>query len=380
MKIKTLFDINQGHQITDEEIYHAIGDIPVITGQNEIKGYWNKKIIEAKDLPCLSYPTKANSGVCFVQDSIFDANNTAVLVPTEEWRSEINLNWFASRLSCEFPKIATSKEGVNYLNREIVEELEILLPSYDTQTEQNQPIAEALKLKANVLKIIDKIQEIKAAFLVVDYTSYQGKQVLATKLFQPISGNSGLTEAYLYHFSLSEENKKYEVLTGSVDIENVDRIHQCPHPKDESKKIRVFSGEGIHVVRKGKAGFVNYLPFGDYTLNDDAYIITKREKCSYELSLKWFVVQYSKLFLDYASHSDNGTWSKSNFFKHATFDIPSINGQKEILKRFETLEKYERILKSLVKEIDNILNKEVVDDSTAGRTPKSSKQMPLSVF
>lgn len=42
MKLKDIFYINQGHQITDEEIYNSFGEIPIYTGNNDIKGYWNK--------------------------------------------------------------------------------------------------------------------------------------------------------------------------------------------------------------------------------------------------------------------------------------------------------------------------------------------------
>jgi len=48
MILGELFKVIQGHQITDEELYLTEGKIPVYTGKNEIKGYWNKEIIELK--------------------------------------------------------------------------------------------------------------------------------------------------------------------------------------------------------------------------------------------------------------------------------------------------------------------------------------------
>lgn len=71
--ISTYFDIIQGHQITDEELYKSEGNIPVYTGSNEIKGYWDKAIIEEDKLPCITYPTKGNKeGNAYVQYEIFD--------------------------------------------------------------------------------------------------------------------------------------------------------------------------------------------------------------------------------------------------------------------------------------------------------------------
>jgi hypothetical protein len=77
------------------------------------------------------------------------------------------------------------------------------------------------------------------------------------------------------------------LLTGSVDIENALSIYQCPHPKNANKLINVYSGEAIHIVRKGKAGHLTYLPPGDYTLNDDAYLLVDKKTHGYKISLEW---------------------------------------------------------------------------------------------
>ena len=90
MKLSEFLTINQGHQITDEEIY-LVDDskFPIYTAKNTIKGYWNQSIIKQKDLPCLSYPTKANQGDIFLQDKLFDANNTAVLIIKEQYNCKM---------------------------------------------------------------------------------------------------------------------------------------------------------------------------------------------------------------------------------------------------------------------------------------------------
>ena len=54
MKIKSIFHIIQGHQITDEDIYKSIGNIPIFTSNNVIKGYWDKAIVTQQDLPCIT--------------------------------------------------------------------------------------------------------------------------------------------------------------------------------------------------------------------------------------------------------------------------------------------------------------------------------------
>lgn len=354
-----MFKIIQGHQITDEELYRSEGDIPVLTGMNEIKGYWNNKIVNEADLPCITYPSKANSGQAYIQEKIFDANNTAVLIPFPEWREKIDLRWLAYKLSKTFLNISTSKGGINYLNKEIVEENDIEIPPKKEQIKEYKAISKILKLKEEVDRILQKIQKIRSFDFIFEYKNYQAKEVPAKEIFECISGNSDLTEEHLYQDILSKDEKKYIILTGSIKINENQKTHLRVSNKRKGDKIRVFFGEGIHVIRKGKAGYVNYLKEGHYTLNDDAYILKIKDGNHYKISLKWFIRVYSIEFLKYASKSDNGTWNKSSFFKHAKFDIPSLEEQNKLSKKFGALDEYEPIISSIVERVDNILNREI---------------------
>ncbi len=161
-KVKSVFRITQGHQITDEEIYKNFGrgNIPIYTSSNEIKGYWDRAIVTKEDLPCITYPTKANVGEAFVQYDVFDANNTAVLIPLPEWRPKIILEWVAIKLANIFLDIATSKEGVSYLNKEIVGDYEMNIPLKDIQGKQLKSYQDIRSLKNTVDKIQDEINRL----------------------------------------------------------------------------------------------------------------------------------------------------------------------------------------------------------------------------
>ncbi len=126
--LEKIVRIIQGHQITDEEIYNHSGNVPIFTGPNTIKGYWNKSIVNLTDLPCLTYATKAFDGTISLQDSIFDANNTAVMLLNDEYKQAVKLEWLMVILPNIFLKKATSKEGVSYLNKEIVNQIRIDIP------------------------------------------------------------------------------------------------------------------------------------------------------------------------------------------------------------------------------------------------------------
>jgi type I restriction enzyme M protein len=150
-------------------------------------------------------------------------------------------------------------------------------------------------------------QRLQSNVPVYEYTQFQAQNVPASTLFVTISGNSGLTEEYLYSLLLHQGERRYRILTGSMDVKNTVRIHRCQHPKNSDKLITVHSGEGIHVVRKGKAGHINYLEPDHYTLNDDAYLLVDSGTHGYKLSLKWLVATQAHVFEEYASSSDNGT-------------------------------------------------------------------------
>ena len=163
--------------------------------------------------------------------------------------------------------------------------------------------------------------------LAIDYEEFQVKNVPCCDVFDIIAGNSGLTEEYMYSLLLSNDDKKYKLLTGSIDLENTISIPLCRHPNNADKFITVVSGEGVHISRNGKAGNITYLPNGDYTLNDHAYILIRKPSIDWQVSLEWLAKTQKAMFKEYSSKSENGTWNKTGFLKHAKFDIPSYEEQ-----------------------------------------------------
>ena len=164
----------------------------------------------------------------------------------------------------------------------------------------------------------------------IDYDKYQGRRIPVAELFEITGGTSGLTDEYLYSLLFHSGHRKYLVLTGSIDTESGPHIYRCPHPKNSGKLINTMDDqEGIHIVRKGKAGHVNYLPRGYYAWTDDAYVLTLRESCEFCIDLRWVVKTQMELFLEYSSSADNGTWTKEGFLKYATIDIPSLHEQRQ---------------------------------------------------
>lgn len=166
MKVSDIFIINQGHQITDEEIYLASGNIPIYTAGNEIKGYGSNTLVTFEQLPCITYQTKAFSGVVTVQYELFDANNTAALILKEQYKECINLEYVALLLRHVLMEFTTADSGVSYLNKDIVSEIELKIPtdrvgkiSIKEQNDYMQKYKKLLEIEENIK---EKLLEINA--------------------------------------------------------------------------------------------------------------------------------------------------------------------------------------------------------------------------
>ncbi len=253
---------------------------------------------------------------------------------------------------------ASISEGSKTLTKTTIESLEFNIPQYNLQEKLMLKIKPILKIKDTAEQLIDKIQNIKERELSVDYKSYQAKGVPISKILDCNGGNSGLTEKEIYH-NILIKGERYEVLSASTSEQTqLGTIPQCYLNGRELKVIT--EGEGILVIRKGKAGTTYYREEGRYALTDDAYFLTIKEDCNYDFSLNWFIAQYRLRFFDYSSSSDNGTWNMTGFFKNTIIDIPSYEEQLELIKKFDYLESLETRTKSILARIDGLFAREVV--------------------
>lgn len=276
----------------------------------------------------------------------------------EEMKEVMDLKFFALFFEKKLINLSVS-DGSKTLSLKQIYSLDFEIPDKKIQDEFVYLTRPLFEKREQITRLINRINSIKDKIISYEYHEYQATDVNSSVVFDYMGGNSGLTEDYLYSQISRSNNRKYKVLTGSINIMDVQLIHQCLNPNNPSKQIKVFFGEGIHVVRKGKAGCVSYLPNGHYTLNDDAYILYLKDDCKYKVSLKWIIAQYRKTFLEYSSSSDNSTWNMTGFFKNITIDIPSHDEQMEIVKEYDKLEKLENIMKQMDIKIENIFQRQI---------------------
>lgn len=362
MKLKIIFKLIQGHQITDKEIYHSMGDVPVRTGRNEIKGYWNKTIINKNDLPCITYPTKGNPGQVYVQHKLFDANNTAILIPHPAWRTKINLRWISFKLIHHFLDIQTSKGGVSYLNKEIVEELDIEIPPLNLQKKELKYFLDLKNLKNKCEVIQQRYSHLKSTHLIY----YTNNETILNNYLDYISRNDSLTEEEIYRRSqnINKRKEKIEVISGTIGR------HFGIIPYDELIH-HIQNRPCIQVVRVGKAGTLNVLKKGNYAPNSNTMLLYIKEKKLLELNIKneqqeinylTYIASYLQpIFYEIATSSDLSVFPLSEVIKTIKMDFVKYSTKIENrTKLFNQIENSIKDSNVIIDKINNIMKKEII--------------------
>lgn len=178
------------------------------------------------------------------------------------------------------------------------------------------------------------------------------------KFFDVLGGNSGLTEEFIYNNQPKNIENSIKVYTGSVDdnqLKSVDEKAILPN----GREIKKYSGEGIKIVRKGKAGSLKYINNESYTINDDAYILKVRDEYKDQINLKYFACMSRQMFKDCVTsegEGKNGTFNKT-LFQEMYCEIPAIERQKELVKEYEKCKNLEKKLYLIGNKIINMLNK-----------------------
>lgn len=228
-------------------------------------------------------------------------------------------------------------------------------PSY---LDKRELVAElsALHSSLSEINLSQLAEEIKSAKLT--YANYQARQVPISKVIDKMSGNTGLTEEFIYH-AMQNQGEKYVVLSSAT--EDRTKMGEIPLCTINDKPLKVFENrEGLLVTRNGKAGMTRFLTKGKYTINDHAYILFVRDDSPYQIDLRWLAIQYRTEFLQFASSSDNGTWNMTGFFNQVKIDIPIIEEQKELVKIYDKLSYVQNVFSGLDTSVSKLFEKQVV--------------------
>ena len=358
--------------LTDEAIYKSIqhggNSIPVWGGSQEHTG--EERLVSENGKTKYNDPITIFDGtgiiisldgsagsMTFVQNGRFALNHHAGFFEVKKDTEKlIDPQFFALFYKAGLKEAGVS-EGSKTLSLKKLYSMDFGIPSYDIQQNIMSEVRSLLITRKKIEKIIDRVALLKEKALSTDYHIYQAKDIPISKILKCLSGNSGLTEEVIYEKS-QLEGKRYTVLSGATRKENM--LGKIPMCYINGKKLKVFEDEeGILVIRKGKAGLTFFLEKGEYTLNDDAYVLYLKSNCKHEISLKWLMVQHAKTILEYSSSSDNGTWNKTAFFQNVKIDIPALNEQSQVVEAYDKLENLEKKLGGLNSRANRIFTRQI---------------------
>jgi len=333
--IHNLFHIWQGHQITDEEIYNSKkGNVPIITGHNEIKGYALDPYIV--DVPCITIPSKGIVNKLYLQTKPFDANNTIALIPID--RTEIDLEYFIFTQSDYITSFISSTSTNNYLNKALLENVEVKYPDYIIQ----------LQIKTEYKKLIDMKKQIEENINLLSKQLFKdvkvsGREVFLNDVFILIVGcDDEMTENYAYNNS-----GKIPIYSGASTNEGILRY---------TNRIDYNFDEYITWSISGKAGTM-YLRKGACCLTRDCGIMVPKNKK--EINMEWFILTQETRLKEFAiGHGGLGRLKKI-LIKLYPFILPKKSVQDKIVEEYTKLIVFKQQLDKILYKL-NIQERKVI--------------------
>ena len=368
-------EIEKGnYALTDESIYASIqnGDefIPLYGGNKDHRYSERRISISAKTQKGIPITVFAGEGIIISLDGSagsmtyknnerFALNHHAGFITLRKDVSQcVNLEFFAIYLQHFYRNLRVS-DGSKTLSLTQIYKEEFDLPPYDIQCQT----LEALRKTANkielLLEIKKKLLSLMEKEISVDYCSFQAKDIPISICIDYMSGNSGLTEEAIYH-TLQLESEQFDVLSSATEERTM--MGKIPMCEINGHSLKVFKNKsGLLVTRNGKAGQTRFLEPGKYTINDHAYILFEKENSPYKIDLRWLGIQYRKIFLSFASSSDNGTWNMTGFFRYTIIDIPDFSEQIALVKTYERTQIQIDRIDAILRRYNDLLSKEIAE-------------------
>lgn len=268
----------------------------------------------------------------------------------------VNLEFFSLFYAKHYKEMAVS-DGSKTLSLEQIYNESMNLPPIDIQDD----IMEMISPLKEKIEALERAENRIVQLMQISLSSNENavhEAIPISSIVQCMSGNSGLTEEFIYNNLPS--SSQVEVLSSST-LESTAMGYIREDAKlPNGKMLKSFFGSSaLLVARNGKAGTTRFLPAGKYTINDHAYILSIRSGCPYDVDLQWLSIQYKDAFLQYASSSDNGTWNKSGFMDNVTIDIPAQEEQQRVVAAYNRLLRIRTRISKIKARYEELLSKEI---------------------
>lgn len=349
--IGNLFHFIPETNITEDYLYNHPGQYPVYSGQTEAQGILGYIDSFNQHLPCVTFTTYGvGAGKLFYRQGNYTiGRNCMGLRPKKIYTDTINLKWFSYSFQNTFYRLRIGDtEGQRSLNKLLLQRQVITIPDIQIQNKQLMQYVDlelALQRLNRLIVSLEKISNFSRQYP-TDSIVAEGK---FDDFFQFSGGNNGLTEEFIYSNLPQSPSDSIQILTGST-LERTSMGFISKYAKPNQKKLKIFKAPSIIVARKGYAGKMTYIPDGEFTTNDDVYVLAPRLEWKDSVNLEWLIYEYQGLLYSLVtSRSDNATFNKE-YAERQSIRIPRIDIQNSMVTKLSQP-------KILISKSDNIRKK-----------------------
>ncbi|WP_337050693.1 hypothetical protein [Priestia megaterium] len=277
---------------------------------------------------------------------------------------ELFLKYFIYRYQYEMYKYSTKNDNATWNKTAFFKYSEIEVPSKAVMKEVVDRYAKLLSKKKEIKKIKSKFNHLSDKVLVVD-DDKELEQIELNAILAYKSRNDSLSEEGIYNFTPEKGSQNViNVLSGSTKGIYYGKISA------DAPKIHKLENQGLHVITRGKAGKLTYVPPGTYATNTNAFlffikpsarqIINVSNALEEKVYLKFLRIYLQPIFYEISSKSDVGVFPLTQMMR--TLKIPHfIYNQKmvEIVDRYSKYEKYFEAIEQAEKQMDELLDKQL---------------------
>lgn len=357
--IGEIFDFVPETNLTKEDLYKHKGNYPVFSGQTENRGILAFIDSYNQKEPCITFTTYGvNAGKMFYRSGRFTiGRNCMGLRLKKKYKGKINLEWFSYKYQNLFHRLRIGElEGQRSLNKTLLENVAIVIPDKSIQEKQLSAYQKAQVLLDKIEGLLKELESLLESGIIGAEALYNET---INELFYIKGGNSGLTEEFVYYNLPSNKDESIPVLSGAIIRANrLGNISKNAKPR--GRRLKIFLGPAVLVVRKGNAGKMLFIEKGEFATNDDAYVMTPKKKWKDKLNLRFFCQQYQELFFKLVtSKSDNATFNKE-YVKKQNVEIPEIDFQNNIGMTLLKIDKLTDKLEKIKERMEKMMEYEIV--------------------
>ncbi len=349
-----------------------LGFIPLCKGMN------NEIIKTFTDKQGILVARKGKAGLMkFIETGLYTINDDAYILSLKNnfkdkyhihdiKQEEKFLKWFIFKHQKDVIEYSSSSDNATWNKTRFFKTFKFIIPSFAEISCVAERYDKCLNLKDKLFTISDSIIELIGKTLSFDNITFNG-MIAIKDIFSYISRNDSLSEEGIYNkCPQSKENDSITVLSGST--ENI------IYGKISSKTKGIHSlqeKQGLHLVTRGKAGKLTYIPKGTYATNTNAFILhikngafkkisVKNEK-EEEIYLNFMKIYLQPIFYDVSSQSDVSVFPLTEIMK--SLKIPAFqycNEMKVLVNKYFKLYNYFESILGMSNKIDNLMNKKFI--------------------